>query len=143
MYGELNQVQITGNLTREPELRYLADKRAVGSFTVAVTTSYKLPDGTFKETSAYIKCVAFGKIAERLGQEATKGTRVFVSGPIQTGSYKAKDGRTVYTTDVRADTLEILRQPSGQPSTNTMQHMEAKSNGYMPELPADEVDIAF
>ena len=100
----MNNVVLIGRLTKDPELRYIPQSEtAVASFTLAVDRPLS------KEKAAdFIRIVTFGKTAELCEKYISKGRLVGVSGRIQTGSYKDKDGKTVYTTEVYADRVEFL-----------------------------------
>ena len=79
----MNSVQILGNLARDPEVRYTKTGRAVATFTVAATNTYI--DSTTNETkeqTAFINCVAWGKLGEAAGN-LRKGSRCFVEGRLQ------------------------------------------------------------
>lgn len=106
----MNSVQILGNLARDPEVRYTKTGRAVASFTVAATNTYVDTNGEAKEQTAFINCVAWGKMGEAVGQ-LNKGSRCFVEGRLQTRSYEAQDGCKRYVTEVIANfvgkTLDI------------------------------------
>ena len=100
----MNLVVITGNLTKDVELRYStgADQMAIARFTVAVNDGYGE-----KQRTSFINVVVFGKQAESCDRYLAKGKKVGVTGRLQTGSYE-KDGRKVYTTDVIAANVEFL-----------------------------------
>lgn len=95
----MNKVILMGRLTRDPEVRYSQGENAtaIARYTIAVDRRYKR-DG--EPTADYIGCVAFGKLGEFAEKYLRKGTKVVVTGRIQTGSYTNKDGQKVYTTDV-------------------------------------------
>ena len=98
----MNTVQILGNLARDPEVRYTQSGRAVATFTVAATNTYI--DSTTNETkeqTAFINCVAWGKLGEAVGNYR-KGNRLFVEGRIQTRSYEDSNGQKNYVTEVIA-----------------------------------------
>lgn len=98
----MNTVQILGNLARDPEVRYTQSGRAVSTFTVAATNTYI--DSTTNETkeqTAFINCVAWGKLGEAVGNYR-KGNRLFVEGRIQTRSYEDSNGQKKYVTEVIA-----------------------------------------
>ena len=103
----MNQVQLIGRLTKDPEVRYTtgANQTAVTRFTLAVDDGY----GENKKTS-FIPIVVFGKQAENCEKYLAKGSQAGITGRIQTGSYE-KDGRKVYTTDVIAGRVEFLSTP--------------------------------
>lgn len=98
----MNQVQLLGNLARDPEVRYTQTNKTVATFTVAATNTYV--DSTTNETkeqTAFVNCVAWGKLGEAVGN-LRKGNRCFVEGRIQTRSYEAQDGQKKYVTEVVA-----------------------------------------
>lgn len=98
----MNTVQILGNLARDPEVRYTQSGRAVATFTVAATNTYI--DSTTNETkeqTAFVNCVAWGKLGEAVGNYR-KGNRLFVEGRIQTRSYEDSNGQKKYVTEVIA-----------------------------------------
>ena len=95
----MNKVVLMGRLTRDPDVRYTQGDRplAVARYTLAVNRRFKRdnePDADF------INCVAFGRAGEFAERYLKKGTKIVVSGRIQTGSYTNKEGMRVYTTDV-------------------------------------------
>ena len=93
----MNKVILMGRLTRDPEVRY-SQATAVARYTLAVDRR-----GRNQENSAdFIQCVAFGKAAEFAERYLHKGTKIVLTGRIQTGSYTNRDGQKVYTTDVVA-----------------------------------------
>lgn len=99
----MNNVTLIGRLTKDPEIRQ--GNTAVANFTLAIDRPVR--QGEEKKTD-FPRIVAFGKTAENCERFLAKGRLVGVQGRIQTGSYKDRDGRTVYTTDVIADRVEFL-----------------------------------
>ena len=99
-----NSVNLTGRLTKDPELRYIPEtQNAVATFTIAVDRAFS------KEKQAdFIRITVFGKPAENCERFTAKGKLVGVQGRLQTGSYKNKEGTTVYTTDVIAEHVEFI-----------------------------------
>lgn len=98
----MNTVQIMGNLARDPEVRYTQSGKAVATFTVAATNTFTSSDGETKEQTAFVNCVAWGKLGESIGN-LRKGNRVFVEGRLQTRSYETADGQKRYVTEVVAN----------------------------------------
>ena len=98
----MNTVQILGNLTREPELRYTSSGKPVATFNVAATNTYIDSNNETKEQTAFINCVAWGKLGEAVGQ-CKKGERLFVEGRLQTRSYDTQEGQKRYVTEVVAN----------------------------------------
>ncbi|MDD2217218.1 MAG: single-stranded DNA-binding protein [Eubacteriales bacterium] len=102
----MNSVNLIGRLTRDPEVRYVPESQlAVATFSVAIDRPTR-KDGT-KQTD-FPRITVFGKQAENCERYLAKGRLVGIQGRIQTGSYKNKEGQTVYTTDVVADRVEFL-----------------------------------
>lgn len=101
----MNSVLITGRLVRNVECKYTQSQMAVAQFTVAVNRPKKNGEDNGAD---FPRCIAFGKTAENLEKFTSKGRLIAVQGRIQTGSYKNKNGETVYTTDVIADRVEFL-----------------------------------
>lgn len=97
----MNTVQILGNLTRDPEVRYTQSGKAVATFNVAASNTFTSSDGETKEQTAFINCVAWGKLGESIGN-LRKGNRAFVEGRLQTRSYETADGQKRYVTEVVA-----------------------------------------
>ena len=99
----MNTVQILGNLTKDPEVRFTKTGRAVATFAVAATNTYV--DSTTNETkeqTAFINVVAWGKLGESAGN-LHKGNRCFIEGRLQTRSYETQDGQKRYVTEVVAN----------------------------------------
>ena len=97
----MNTVQILGNLARDPEVRYTKSGKAVATFTVAASNTYIDSNNETKEQTAFINCVAWGKLGEAVGNYRN-GNRLFVEGRIQTRSYENSDGQKKYVTEVVA-----------------------------------------
>ena len=102
----MNKVILMGRLTRDPDVRYSAGENAtaVARYTLAVDRRFRR-DG--ENNADFIGCVAFGKSAEFAEKYFRKGTKIAVTGRIQTGSYTNKDGVKVYTTDVVVEEQEF------------------------------------
>lgn len=98
----MNTVQILGNLTRDPEVRYTQSGKAVATFTVAASNTYIDSNNETKEQTAFINCVAWGALGESVGN-LRKGNRAFVEGRLQTRSYETQDGQKRYVTEVVAN----------------------------------------
>lgn len=101
----MNQVIISGRLTKDVECKYTQNQMAVARFSVALDRG-KDKDGNSRGAD-FPNCVAFGRTAENLEKFSGKGLRVSIIGHLQTGSYD-KDGQKHYTTDVIADRVEFI-----------------------------------
>lgn len=95
----MNKVILLGRLTRDPDIRYTqgAEPMAIARYTLAVDRRIRREG---EAAADFISCVAFGKIAEVAEKYLNKGTKIIISGRLQTGSYTERDGRKVYTTEV-------------------------------------------
>ena len=114
----MNSVQIMGNLTRDPQMRATKTGSAVASFSVAVNRTYSAPNGEQRELTDFVNVVAWGSLAEAVGNQLKKGTRVFVEGRYSSRSYETQDGQKRYVTEVTANliALPIGMQHSAQPA---------------------------
>jgi single-strand DNA-binding protein len=102
----VNCVALIGRLTRDPEVRYIPETQmAVATFSIAIDRVSKA--GKEKQAD-FPRITVFGKQAENCEKYITKGRLVGIQGRLQTGSYKNKDGATVYTTEVVAERVEFL-----------------------------------
>ena len=104
----MNKVILMGRLTRDPEVRYSAgdNAMAIARYSIAVDRRGR-NSGNNEQTADFINCVAFGKSAEFAEKYLRKGTKMLVTGRIQTGSYTNKEGAKVYTTDVVVEEQEF------------------------------------
>lgn len=100
----MNKVVLLGRLTKEPDVRQ-TQVVTIARYTLAVTRRGKKQEG--QQESDFISCVAFGKAGEFAEKYLHKGTKICVSGRIQTGSYTRQDGTKVYTTDVVVEGQEF------------------------------------
>lgn len=105
----LNKVFLIGNLTRDPELRYIPSGSAVVTFTVAVNRVYKTQTGEKKEQTSFIRVVVWGRRAEVCGEYLSKGSPVFVEGRLQSRDWETQDGQKRNTVEVIADNIQFLR----------------------------------
>ena len=98
----MNSVQLLGNLARDPEVRYTKSGKAVATFTIAASNTYIDSNNETKEQTAFVNCLAWGKLGESIGN-LRKGNRAFVEGRLQTRSYETADGQKRYVTEVVAN----------------------------------------
>lgn len=111
-----NRVELIGNLTRDPELRYTPSGAAVCTFSVATNRSY-VTDGEKKEEVDFHRVVSWNKLAELCNQLLKKGNRVFVSGRLQTRSWDGQDGQTRNVTEIVLEDMIVL-SPKGEYGTS-------------------------
>ena len=109
----MNKVILMGRLTRNPDVRYSQGENAtaVARYTLAVDRRFRR-DGD--QSADFIGCVAFGRAAEFAEKYLKQGTKICITGRIQTGSYTNKDGNKVYTTDVVVEEQEFAESKNAQ-----------------------------
>lgn len=121
----MNKVILTGRLTAKPELNYTQSQMAVTKFTIAV-------DRFSKDKGAdFIRVTVFGKQAENVCRYMDKGRMIAVEGSLQTGSYKGRDGKTVYTQDVIANHTEFLGGNSEPAREQTASDLEQRATDLL------------
>lgn len=103
----MNKVILCGRLTKDPEVRYTQGENSTCVSRYTIASDRKYSKGEEKQTD-FISCVAFGKSGEFAEKYLKKGTKILITGRIQTGSYTNKDGQKVYTTDVVAEEHEFV-----------------------------------
>ena len=135
----MNKVLILGRLTKDPVVNYTPSQMAVARFSLALNRG---KDKNGQDRGAdYPNCVAFGRTAENIERFSGKGLRVQVEGHLQTGSYEAKDGHKVYTTDVIVDGLEFIDwKNSGQQGG---QQQEVQPESHYDSFQAIDEDVPF
>lgn len=126
----MNSVQVLGNLVRDPQIRATKTGRAVASFSIAVNRSYTTAQGETRELTDFINIMAWGTLAETVGNQLRKGARVFVEGRYSTRSYEAADGSRRYVTEVVANLIAL---PLGT-------HQEQKEPGNFSQFGIEEPD---
>lgn len=131
----MNKVILMGRLTRDPEIRYAQNENgtAVARYSLAVDRRFKR-DGD--QDADFIGCVVFGKGAEFAEKYLAKGTKIVITGRIQTGSYTNKEGQKVYTTDVVVEEQEFAEskaasQGNGAGYQNAGSNNSTSGDGFM------------
>lgn len=104
----MNKTILVGRLTRDPDLRYTPNGVAVANFNIAVNRTYKDNNGEYQ--ADFINCVTWRKQAENLANYMKKGSLIAVDGAIQTRNYDGEDGKTVYVTEVLAESIQFLEK---------------------------------
>lgn len=112
MAASFNKVMLMGNLTRDPEMRYIPSGQAVTTFSIAVNRVYNSQSGERKEEVSFIRIVTWGRHAETCNEYLKKGSSVFVEGRLQSRSWEAQDGSKRSTMEVVAQNVQFLTRPS-------------------------------
>jgi single-strand DNA-binding protein len=131
----VNKVILIGNLTRDPELRYIPQGAAVCTFGLATNRSWTTPDGETREDVEFHNIVAWRKLAEICNQVLSKGRKVYVCGRLQTRDWTGDDGVKTYKTEVAIDEMIALSSASAgsgsksaqRSTTQTVEPNEQKS----------------
>jgi single-strand DNA-binding protein len=98
----LNEVNLIGNLGKDPEIRYTNDGKPIANFSMATSKKWKSESGEQQEKTEWHRCVAFGKLAEIIEKFVKKGSRIYFSGEMQTRKYTGNDGVERYSTEIVA-----------------------------------------
>jgi len=118
----VNKVILVGNVGKDPEVRYLEGGTAVCSFPLATSETYRNRDGDRVTTTEWHNVVLWRGLAEIAEKYVKKGSQIYIEGKIRTRSWDDRDGNKRYTTEVIADTMQMLGKRSEetqQPSTAT------------------------
>lgn len=133
----LNKVQLIGNLTRDPELKYIQQGNAVCTFGLATNRSWVPSEGQERrEETEYHKLVAWGKLAELCSQLLTKGRKVYIEGRLQTRSWETADGQQRSTTEIVVEDMILL--DSKKPETNGATRMDDMQDDVSPVPPVGD-----
>lgn len=151
----LNRVVLVGRLTRDPDLRYTPSGVAVSNFNIAVNRPFKNKE-TGESEADFINGVAWRAQAENLANYMKKGSQIGVDGKLQTRTYE-QDGRTVYVTEVVAESIQFLeskgkgnqsqnnqqQQNNNQPSQNQNQQTSDPFQGNGQPIDINDSDLPF
>ena len=139
----MNKVILMGRLTRDPEVRYSQGESplAIARYTLAVDRRFNRNGDD--ATADFINCVAFGKSGEFAERYLRKGTKIAVTGRIQTGSYTNKDGVKVYTTEVIVEDQEFAESKSEFEANrgSYQQNSYQQQNNYQQPAPSPAADV--
>ena len=123
----INNVVLTGRLTKEIDLRYTSTGTAVGTFNLAVERQFKTQNGE-RETD-FVNCVIWRKAAENLANFTRKGSLFGIQGRIQTRNYENQNGQRVYVTEVVVENFTLLEPRSvTEQRDNNASRNEQKNN---------------
>jgi single-strand DNA-binding protein len=144
--ASVNKVILVGNLGRDPEVRYTATGTAVANFTMATTDRWQdQGSGERKERTEWHRIVVWGKQAEIVNEYLRKGRQVYVEGSLQTREWTDRDGNKRYTTEVRAQRVQMLgrRDERDEAAAGTPSEAAGPGPDTAPEGGYDEDDIPF
>jgi single-strand DNA-binding protein len=112
--ASVNKVIVVGNLGRDPEMRSFPSGDQIANVTIATTDKWKdKQSGEMKEATEWHRVVFNGRLAEIVGQYLRKGSQVYVEGSLRTRKWTDKDGIEKFTTEIRADQMQMLGSRQG------------------------------
>ncbi len=112
--ASVNKVILVGNLGADPETRYMPSGDAIANIRLATTDTWKdKTSGEKKEQTEWHRVAFFGKLAEIAGQYLKKGSQVYIEGSLRTRKWQDKEGQERYTTEIRADVMQMLGSRQG------------------------------
>lgn len=143
--SSLNKAMLIGNLGQDPEVRYTQSNTAVATLNIATSERYKDSNGEYQENTEWHRVVAWGRTAEVCQQYLSKGSKVYIEGPIQTRQWEDKEGQKRYTTEIKALRMVMLDSPSGgqkasQPKQQNQQNSQPMSSNVELDSNFDDMD---
>lgn len=136
----LNKVQLIGNLTRDPELRYTPQGTAVCTFGLATNRTWVTESGEKKEETEFHRIVAWNKLAELCAQLLFKGRKVYIEGRLQTRRWTAPDGSQRQASEIVASDMMILDSKRG-PGEPGEKEVVPEEPPEVPEVPPEEAPL--
>jgi single-strand DNA-binding protein len=135
--ASVNKVIIVGNLGKDPEMRSFPSGDQVANVTIATTDKWKdKQSGEMKEATEWHRIVFNGRLAEIVGQYLRKGSQVYVEGSLRTRKWTDKDGVDKYTTEIRADQMQMLGSRQGMGGPGSQDDGGGDGGGYQPRAAA-------
>ena len=134
--ASVNKVILVGNLGADPETKYLPSGDAVTNIRIATTDKWKdKTSGEMKEATEWHRIAFFGRLATIAGEYLKKGSQVYVEGSLRTRKWQDKDGQDRYSTEIRADVMQMLgrREGSGEPRGEREARGPAESRAAEPK----------
>ncbi|MCF8195866.1 MAG: single-stranded DNA-binding protein [Polynucleobacter sp.] len=147
--ASVNKVIIVGNIGRDPETRYLPSGDALTNISVATSDKYKdKATGEMKESTEWHRITFFGKLAEIAGQYLKKGSQVYVEGRLRTRKWTDQAGVEKYTTEIVADSMQMLGSRMGDNSAGSSNMNSTKERSESHAAPSSSLgamddDIPF
>ena len=138
--ASLNSCSFIGNLTRDPEVKYLPNGDSVANCSIAVNESWKNKAGEKQERAEFINLTFYRKLAEIAGQYLKKGALTYVEGKMQTRKWQDKEGVDRYTTEIIVNQMQMLGGKSDQPEQRVEQKPTQTTKGAFDDF---ESDIPF
>lgn len=140
--ASLNRIFLIGNLTRDPELRYIPSGTAVTTFTIAANRAYTNQAGEKKEDTCFVRVIVWARRAEVCGEFLSKGSLVFVEGRLQSRSWQDQSGQKRSTIEVVANNVQFLGKAKGAPPAGAEDQTQAiPSPEDIPQIQEQDMGI--
>ena len=132
----VNKVILMGNLGRDPEVRFMPNGDAVCNFSIATTDSWKDKAGERQEKTEWHNIVMYRRLAEIAGEYLKKGRPVYLEGRLQTRKWQTKEGQDRYTTEVIADSMQMLGGRDGAPAQESQASSQPDTKNEFDQTPS-------
>ena len=132
----VNKVILMGNLGRDPEVRFMPNGDAVCNFSIATTDSWKDKAGERQEKTEWHNIVMYRRLAEIAGEYLKKGRPVYLEGRLQTRKWQTKEGQDRYTTEVIADSMQMLGGRDGAPAQESRPSAQLDNKNEFDQTPS-------
>ena len=116
----INRIIMSGNLTKEPEMKDFKDNKTKASFTLAVNKTYKMANGEYKKDTSYFRVITWNAMAKNCGKYLKKGSPVLVEGSLENLSYEDDKGVKKYITQINCDHISFLSNLSNGKNNNDL-----------------------
>jgi single-strand DNA-binding protein len=141
MPKSLNRAELIGNLGKDPEVKYTQGGTAVANFSIATSSSYKDKGGEWRDRTEWHNCIAWDKLAEICKQYIHKGSKVYISGRLETQSWDDKQsGEKKYKTQIVVNDLIMLDGKSGNGESSKRSKESPRAHK---DRPIDDSDVPF
>lgn len=129
--NDLNLCQFIGRMGNPAEVKYMPNGKAVANFSIACNKSWKDQQGKKQERVEWVRCTAYGKLAEIIGEYTGKGSQIYVSGSMATRKWQDQQGQDRYTTEIIVDQMQMLGgREGGGSNQGGFQGQQGNSGGY-------------
>ena len=129
----MNNVQLIGRFTKDPDVKVVGDDLTIASFKLAVDRRFRKNDD-----ADFITCKAFGRTAEFIEKYFSKGKKIALTGRLESGSYENKEGKTVYTLEVVAENVEFVEPKTEEPKPAPADEFQNVPDDLAEKLPFAE-----
>jgi len=134
--SDLNRVMLIGRLGADPETRHTQSGKAVTNIRIATSDKWRdKQSGEKREKTEWHSIIAFERLGEIIAQYTQKGAQVYVEGKLQTRKWQDKDGKDRYTTEVIAQSVQLLTKPEPKPAPKPAQRAPVDDGGFDDAIP--------